>query len=42
MYATSALLANEIRSTERTLWLFDSFKGLGKPSEKDLLIDDIF
>ena len=40
--ATSALLANEIRSTEKTLWLFDSFKGLGKPSEKDLLIDDIF
>jgi O-methyltransferase len=40
--ATSALLANEIRSTDKTLWLFDSFKGLGKPSEKDLLIDDIF
>src|SRR5712691_3702372 len=29
--ATSALLANELRSTEKTLWLFDSFKGLGKP-----------
>jgi O-methyltransferase len=40
--ATSALLANEIRSTEKTLWLFDSFKGLGKHTEKDLLIDDIF
>jgi len=40
--ATSALLANEIRSTDKTLWLFDSFKGLGKPSEKDLLVDDIF
>jgi O-methyltransferase len=40
--ATSALLANEIRSTDKTLWLFDSFRGLDKPSEKDLLIDDIF
>lgn len=40
--ATSALLANEIRTTPKNLWLFDSFKGLPKPSEKDLLIDDIF
>jgi O-methyltransferase len=40
--ATSALLANELRSTEKTLWLFDSFKGLGKPSENDQLINDIF
>jgi O-methyltransferase len=40
--ATSALLANEIRETEKNLWLFDSFKGLPKPSEKDLLINDIF
>lgn len=39
--ATSALLANEIRTTEKNLWLFDSFKGLPKPTEKDLLIDDI-
>jgi hypothetical protein len=40
--ATSTLLAKEIRSTEKTLRVFDSFKGLGKPSEKGLLIDDIF
>lgn len=40
--ATSVLLANEIRTTPKNLWLFDSFKGLPKPSEKDLLIDDIF
>lgn len=40
--ATSALLANEIRLTKKNLWLFDSFEGLPKPSEKDLLIDDIF
>jgi hypothetical protein len=39
---TSALLANEIRATEKNLWLFDSFKGLPKPTEKDLLINDIF
>lgn len=40
--STSALLANEIRTSQKNLWLFDSFKGLPKPSEKDLLIDDIF
>jgi hypothetical protein len=40
--ATSALLANEIRGTPKNLWLFDSFRGLPKPTEKDLLIDDIF
>lgn len=40
--ATSALLANEIRTTQKNLWLFDSFKGLPKPSGKDLLINDIF
>jgi O-methyltransferase len=40
--ATSALLANEVCATDKRLWLFDSFKGLGKPSEKDVLIDDIF
>src|SRR5690242_3305160 len=32
---TSALLANEIRTTTRTLWLFDSFKGLPQPTDKD-------
>jgi len=40
--ATSALLANEIHTTQKNLWLFDSFKGLPKPSEKDWLLDDIF
>ncbi len=39
---TSALLANEIRDTEKNLWLFDSFQGLPKPTKKDLLINDIF
>jgi O-methyltransferase len=40
--ATSALLANEIRGTDKKLWLFDSFEGLPRPTEKDKLIDDIF
>ena len=40
--ATSALLANEIRQTSKQLWLFDSFEGLPAPTEKDVLIDDIF
>ena len=40
--ATSALLANEIRATERRLWLFDSFAGLSRPTAEDVLIDDIF
>lgn len=40
--ATSALLANEIRSTPKLLWLYDSFEGLPKPSAKDQLKDDIF
>ncbi|MEQ8671999.1 MAG: TylF/MycF/NovP-related O-methyltransferase [Aggregatilineales bacterium] len=39
--ATSALLANEIRNTDKNLWLFDSFEGLPAPTEKDKLIDDI-
>jgi len=39
---TSALLANEIRSTEKNLYLFDSFEGLPKPDKKDLLLNDIF
>jgi O-methyltransferase len=39
--ATSALLANEIRATQKNLWLFDSFEGLPKPTAKDILIDDI-
>jgi hypothetical protein len=40
--ATSALLANEIRSGEKKLWLFDSFEGLPKPGPEDVLIDDIY
>lgn len=40
--ATSALLANEIRATGSHLWLYDSFRGLPKPSPKDELKDDIF
>lgn len=40
--ATSALLANEITKTNKTIWLFDSFKGLPKPTSKDLLKDDMF
>lgn len=39
---TSTLLANEISGTNRNLWLYDSFQGLPKPTEKDHLIDDIF
>jgi O-methyltransferase len=40
--ATSALMANEIKGTDKNIWLFDSFEGLPKPSEKDVLKDDIF
>ena len=40
--ATSSLIANEIQDLDKNLWLFDSFQGLPKPSEKDELIDDIF
>lgn len=40
--ATSALLANELRAINKTLWLYDSFSGLPKPSAKDQLKDDIF
>jgi O-methyltransferase len=39
--ATSALLANEMADTDKKLWLFDSFKGLSKPSAEDKLLDDI-
>jgi O-methyltransferase len=39
---TSALLAYEIRNTDKNLWLFDSFEGLPKPSAQDQLKDDIF
>jgi O-methyltransferase len=40
--ATSALMANEIRDTGKNLWLFDSFEGLPMPTDRDVLIDDIF
>ncbi|MDQ1255618.1 MAG: O-methyltransferase [Candidatus Hydrogenedentes bacterium] len=39
--ATSALIANEMRATDKKLWLFDSFQGLPKPTAKDRLLDDI-
>lgn len=38
---TSALIANELRDTERNLWLFDSFQGLSKPTGKDHLLNDV-
>lgn len=40
--ATSAFLADEIKNTDKKIWLFDSFQGLPKPTEKDTLKDDIF
>jgi hypothetical protein len=39
---TSALIANEIVDGDKRLHLFDSFKGLPKPTAEDLLKDDIF
>jgi len=39
---TSALIANEIRDSDRTFWLYDSFEGLSAPTPEDVLIDDIF
>lgn len=39
---TSVLIANEIRKQNKTLWLFDSFEGLPKPTKEDILIDDVF
>jgi len=39
---TSALIANEIRETEKKLYLFDSFQGLSQPTAEDTLKDDIF
>ncbi len=40
--ATSALMANEILDAGGSLHLFDSFKGLPVPTEKDTLLHDIF
>ena len=39
---TSALIANEIRNSNKIFHLFDSFEGLPKPTAKDSLKDDIF
>ena len=39
---TSALIANEISDSGKMLHLFDSFKGLPKPTGKDKLKNDIF
>jgi len=39
---TTALMAHEILPTTKHVWVFDSFEGLPKPTEKDVLIDDIF
>ncbi len=39
--ATSALIANEIAATDRTLWLYDSFAGLSAPTSEDVLLDDV-
>ncbi len=40
--ASTALIANEIKPTDKRLWLFDTFEGLPAPTKEDLLIDDIF
>jgi len=40
--ATSALLSNEIRHTEKTIWLFDTFEGLPRPTKEDVLVDDLY
>jgi O-methyltransferase len=39
--ATSCILAAEIMSTSRIIWLFDSFEGLPAPGPKDKLINDV-
>tara|TARA_Y100000294_G_C8560421_1_gene338867 strand:- start:101 stop:880 length:780 start_codon:yes stop_codon:yes gene_type:complete len=39
---TSKLIAYLIKNTNKKLYLFDSFKGLPRPSKEDVLIDDIF
>ena len=40
--ATTKLIAGEIISGDKSLWLYDSFEGLPEPSPEDVLIDDIF
>jgi O-methyltransferase len=39
--ATSALLASELRGTDKVLWLYDTFTGLPLPTAEDELIDDV-
>ena len=41
---TSALIAEQLVAGQgtRKFWLYDSFQGLSKPHEKDILIHDIF
>ena len=40
---TSVLIANELKEySNKSLYLFDSFEGLPKPTKEDKLIDDIF
>lgn len=38
---TSALMANELKTLDRRLWLFDSFQGLSRPTERDKLTHDV-
>lgn len=37
----SVIMAHHIKDTDKNIWLFDSFKGLSAPTEKDKLKDDI-
>ncbi len=39
---TSAIIANELMSGDKNLYLFDTFEGLPPPSHEDELKDDIF
>ena len=40
--ATSAVIAGELTGAHKELWLFDSFRGLPRPTPEDTLVDDIF
>jgi hypothetical protein len=40
--ATSAVIAGELIGAHTELWLFDSFRGLPRPTPEDTLVDDIF
>lgn len=39
---TSTLMAYQLKTNNKNIWLFDSFEGLPKPTEKDTLKDDIY